>query len=331
MLESLFGISYNPSRDVPNQTGKVFFITGAYSGIGYATTKELARHGAKVYLACRTEDRALAAITKLEEEVPDIKGKDRLHFIQVDMSNMRSVKRAAEEFIQKERRLDVLLHNAGRLTSAYEMSEEGVELTMAVNYLSVFVLTQSLLPLLKATAAEPDADVRVAVVSSMAHRFGPARLKLDSLEAWNDYAGNRSESYKAKCDRYGASKRMEIMWAFYLQKLLDEENVPITVISLHPGVIGTDGLQHNSPFWAYWFMKYFGVTEEQGAFTSLFATTSSTLKSQRNKYKGKYLEPFGKITTPAAVDAHDEKSSKLLYDTSVKVAEQVLSRSAGTS
>lgn len=90
----------------------------------------------------------------------------------------------------------------------------------------------------------------------MAHRFGPARLKLDSLEAWNDYAGNRSESYKAKCDRYGmcaicsltwhlltagkgASKRMEIMWAFHLQKLLDEENVPITVISLHPGVIGT--------------------------------------------------------------------------------------------
>lgn len=199
MLESLFGISYKPSRDVPDQAGKVFFITGAYSGIGYATTKELARHGAKVYLACRSEDRALAAITKLEEEVPDIKGEDRLHFIQVDMSNMRSVKRAAEEFVQKEKRLDVLrafiysssyillthghysVHNAGRLTSAYEMSEEGVELTMAVkcvtfavsedldadtnlSYLGVFVLTQSLLPLLKATAAEPDADVRIAVV-----------------------------------------------------------------------------------------------------------------------------------------------------------------------
>ena len=108
MLEGLFGASYNPSKDIPDQTGKVFLVTGAYSGIGYVTTKELARHGAKVYLACRSEDRALAAIEKLEGEVSEIKGKDRLHFIQVDMGNMQSVKRAAAEFIQKEKRLDVL-------------------------------------------------------------------------------------------------------------------------------------------------------------------------------------------------------------------------------
>ncbi|VDC05280.1 unnamed protein product [Peniophora sp. CBMAI 1063] len=328
MLDFLFGPSYNPSKDIPDQTGKVFFITGAYSGLGYETTKELAKHGATVYLACRTEDRAVAAIAKLEEEVPEIKGKDRLHFIQVDMGNMQSVKRAAEEFVQKEKRLDVLLHNAGRLTTPYKMGEEGVELTMAVNYLGVFILTQSLLPLLKATAALPDTDVRIAVVSSMGHRFGPAKLKLDSLEAWNDYAGNRGESYKAKCDRYGATKRMEIMWALHLQKLMDEEKVPITVISLHPGMVGTGGVQENSPFYAYWFMKYCGVTEQQGAYTSLFATTSPIVKAQRDKYKGKYLEPFGKITKPAAADAHDEASAKLLYDTSIKVAEQVLSGSA---
>ena len=74
-------------------------------------------------------------------------------------------------------------------------------------------------------------------------------------------------------------------------------------------------------------MKYFGVTEEQGAYTSLFATTSTKVKTERDKYKGKYLEPFGKVTTPAAADAHDEATAKLLYETSIKVAEQVLSRS----
>lgn len=157
MFEGLFGTSYNPSKDIPDQTGKVFFVTGAYSGLGYVTTRHLARHGAKVYLACRSEDRTLAAIAKLEEEVPEIKGKERLRFIQVDMGNMQSVKRAAEEFIQKEKRLDVLrasqyhsepysadlhhhpVHNAGRLTTPYQMTEEGVELSMAVKYVTMML------------------------------------------------------------------------------------------------------------------------------------------------------------------------------------------------
>lgn len=78
------------------------------AGIGYQITKQLAAKGATVYLACRSEQRALAAINKLEEEVAGIEGKNRLQFLHVDMSSMDSVKRAAEEFLKRETRLDVL-------------------------------------------------------------------------------------------------------------------------------------------------------------------------------------------------------------------------------
>ena len=78
------------------------------AGIGYQITKQLAAKGATVYLGCRSEERALASIDKLEDELPAIQGLNRLQFLQVDMSSMRSVKRAADAFLKRETRLDVL-------------------------------------------------------------------------------------------------------------------------------------------------------------------------------------------------------------------------------
>jgi len=117
---------YDPSRDIPDLAGKVFLVTGAKyvplvllhsyaqiytwhsSGIGYETAKHLAAHGATVYLACRSEERANAAIVRIEAAVPDVKGQDRLKFLQIDMGDTHSVRRAAEEFMERETRLDVL-------------------------------------------------------------------------------------------------------------------------------------------------------------------------------------------------------------------------------
>ena len=118
-----FSPSYDPERDIPDQTGKIFLITGAkyvhdhwvsrvLNSFGMCSagiiTKQLAAKGATVYLGCRSEERALASIDKLEDELPAIQGLNRLQFLQVDMSSMRSVKRAADEFLKRETRLDVL-------------------------------------------------------------------------------------------------------------------------------------------------------------------------------------------------------------------------------
>lgn len=92
------------------------YVRGSFSfrsaGIGYQITKQLAAKGATIYLACRSEERASAAIGKLEDEVPSIVGRNKLHFLQVDMSDVRSVRRAADEFVKRETRLDVLCAHA---------------------------------------------------------------------------------------------------------------------------------------------------------------------------------------------------------------------------
>ncbi|KZV71191.1 NAD-P-binding protein [Peniophora sp. CONT] len=323
---NLFGPSYSPDRDIPDQTGKVFLITGANAGLGYQITKQLAAKGATVYLACRSEERASAAIDNLEDEVPSIAGQNKLQFLQVDMSDVRSVRRAADEFVKRETRLDVLLHNAGRLIDAYELSKDGVELCVAVNHLGVFVLTQALLPLLKATAARPNTDVRVIVTSSSGHAQAPRNAKMDSLKAWNDHSGIRSEGFIGRAQRYGTSKLMNIMWAMYLQNLLDEENVPITVLALDPGMILTGGAVATSPWYIYWLIRLWGVTEEQGAYTSLFCATSEVVKSKRHAYKGQYVKPNGVLGGPYHRDARDEARSRILWDASVHIADEILSR-----
>jgi NAD(P)-dependent dehydrogenase (short-subunit alcohol dehydrogenase family) len=97
---------FDPS-DIPDQSGKVVLITGANSGVGYVSARELYRAGAKVYLACRTESKAREAIKQIGF------GKGSLHFLQLDLADLDSVRRAADEVLAKEKRLDVLIANAG--------------------------------------------------------------------------------------------------------------------------------------------------------------------------------------------------------------------------
>ncbi|KZV77093.1 NAD-P-binding protein [Peniophora sp. CONT] len=323
--------SYNPDRDVPDQTGRVFLITGANAGIGYHITKQLAAKGATIYLACRSEQRALAAIAKLEGEISGIREQKRLRFLQVDMSSMHSVQRLAEEFLKRETRLDVLLHNAGRLLEGYELSEDGIELCVATNHLGVFVLTQALLPTLKATAARPDSDVRVIVTSSSVHAQAPKNVKVDSLEAWNDHAGNRSETFMGRAQRYGTSKLMNILWAMRLQQMIDEEHVPITVLAIDPGMILTSGAIATSPWYMLYIIKLFGVSEERGAYTSLLCATSAEVKEKRDAWEGQYVKPNGVLGAPDHKDARDEAKAKALWDTSVKIADQILTRDGASS
>ncbi|KAA1474635.1 NAD-P-binding protein [Dentipellis sp. KUC8613] len=323
--------TYDPDRDIPDLTGKVVIVTGANAGIGVKTVEQLARHGAKVYLACRSEARALAAIGDIERTSPALKGQQRLIWLPLDLSSMHSAKKAAEEFISKEIRLDILINNAARLLEDYVIGKEGFELNVAVNQLGPFVFNQTLLPLLKETAKRRDADVRVIFVSSVAY-LHPGLTKFGSMQELNDPQGppGKENSQQSKMLRYGTSKLMNVLFAAELQRRLDAEKVPITAISLHPGAVGTETA------WTAdmaWYLKLYvfvlGMTPLQGAMTSLFAATSAQVAAEREKFKGKFLMPYGKIAGPATAISKDPLVAKTLWDTTEKITTELLKKSSG--
>ncbi|KZV71197.1 NAD(P)-binding protein [Peniophora sp. CONT] len=313
---------YDPSRDIPDQTGKVFMITGGCSGIGYECTKQLLSHGATVYMAGRSPCEAATAIEQLEDDLPHIYGRGRVRYLKVDMSNMHDVQRAAESFMARVSRLDVLIHNEGRALDCYEMSKEGVELSLAVNHLGISVLTETLMPVLKETASRSDSDVRVVVVSSRAHTYRPRKCTLSSLEEWNQYGGVRGDSASARQARFGMTRYMNLLWVQQLQKVLDAEDVPITALALHP----TDGLADQLPNWLNNSVKSAGFSLDKASYTTLFAATSPKVKSQHDAYKGKYLEPFGRPTQPRVKDAGDAENAEVLWRATEESMAAILSK-----
>ncbi|KIK26258.1 hypothetical protein PISMIDRAFT_676035 [Pisolithus microcarpus 441] len=106
--------AFNPERDTPDLTGKVALVTGGNAGIGYATVEHLARKGAKVYMASRNKEKAEAAIAKLKAL-----GLEHVVWLELDLSDPRNAKTAAQEFTNKENRLDILIHNAAACVNSF--------------------------------------------------------------------------------------------------------------------------------------------------------------------------------------------------------------------
>ncbi|KAA1474634.1 NAD-P-binding protein [Dentipellis sp. KUC8613] len=335
--------TYDPNRDIPDLNGKVVIVTGANAGIGAKTVEQLARHGAKVYLACRSEEKAAAAIADIERTSPALKGQERLVWLPLDLSSVHSAKKAAEEFLSKEDRLDILIaiwraydhgvspvNNAARLIEDYVIGKEGVELNVAVNQFGHFVFTQTLLPLLKETAKRQDADVRIIAVSSSAY-LHPGTTKFGSLEDLNDPQAppGKENTMQNKMLRYGTSKLMNVLFAAEIQRRLDAENASITVISLHPGAVSTESANAaDLPWYVKIYIATLAMTPLQGAMTSLFAATSSQVAAEREKYKGKYLEPYGKIAGPATAASKDPLIAKTLWDTTERITAELLKKSS---
>ncbi|EIM89854.1 NAD-P-binding protein [Stereum hirsutum FP-91666 SS1] len=298
--------TYDPSRDIPDLTGKVALVTGANSGVGFQTALQLAKRGAKVYLGCRSESRARDAIDRMRKETHGLDLEDRLVWLPLDLSVMRLAKKAGEELLQKETRLDILSHHLGH-----------------------FVLTETVLPLMKSTAQLPGADVRIVAVSSAVYNQAGSK-DFSSLEALNSVQGKpgKENTFFTRLWRYGTTKLQNILWVAELQRRLDAEGTPITVLAVHPGTVDTEGLNDNSPRWVLYLTYPFAITPLQGAFTSLFAATSAEVAAARETYKGKYLVPFGEVGA-LTKEARDPALAKTLWETSESVVRDVLQRRGG--
>ena len=201
---------------------KTILITGSSDGIGKQAALELAAMGARVILHGRSESRLMQAVKQIEQET----GNRQLDFCIADLSSLHQVRTMAAEIRRKHNRLDVLINNAGLAANRLEVSDDGYEMTFAVNYLAAFALTLLLLDLIT-----KDPPGRIVNVSSMVHSTG---LNFDDLVKPKHFDG-----WQAYCQ----SKLCILLFTFELAERL--RNQGVTANCLHPGVINTKLLRVN--------------------------------------------------------------------------------------
>ncbi|KAL6306000.1 NAD-P-binding protein [Sparassis latifolia] len=318
----LFSRSFNPDIDLPDLKGKVIAVTGGSSGIGYATVQHLARHGAKVYMAARNEEKSKAAIARLQTEglAP---GNGEIVWLDLELSDPRNAKRAAEQLIAKEQRLDVLINNAAMPRGPYALTSEGIQDVMAINHVSPFVFTNTLLPLLYRTAKEPNSDVRIVNVASDGIMFLKRGVRFRNLGDFND---EHAHDLSPGLSRYFRSKIANVLFTQKLQKRLDADGVPIIAMALNPGTVRTEGLRndaaHLPPVVSTLFSLLVDVgwaTPSKGAYTSVFAAATPAVRAQPDVYKDAYLEPPGKLGSPPNQDAKSPELAEELWNTTVEI------------
>ncbi|WP_434587341.1 oxidoreductase [Streptomyces sp. A5-4] len=262
-----------PIPHLPDQSGRLAVVTGANSGIGYVTARELARLGAHVVLACRSPERGRSALRRLLTEVPGAQADLR----RLDLASLSSIRSFAESLDHD--RLDLLVNNAGVAMVPLAWTADGFESQFGINHLGAFALTGLLLPRLLAAP-----DPRVVTVSSEGQRF--ARFDLDNLNAERRYR---------TAFAYVQSKRANLYFSTELQRRVDAAGLRLRSMAVAPGLTRTNvltGGAHSERGRLYATLTRlltrlaFRPTPE-GAKTSLYAAASPHLPG------GSYVVPDG--------------------------------------
>lgn len=203
-----------------NLSGKTVIVTGSNTGIGYETALDLYKKGAKIYVACRNQEKALKAIEKMKADG----GIGELVYEHLDLASLHSVKTFADNVIKAESRLDLLINNAGIMIPPQSKTEDGFEIQFGVNFVGHFALTGHLFNLLEATKGS-----RVVTLSSIAHRG--AKIDFDNFRLEKEYQNWRE---------YGQSKLADIIFALEFEKRLRKNGNEIISLAAHPGFSETD-------------------------------------------------------------------------------------------
>ncbi|KAH9940780.1 NAD(P)-binding protein [Epithele typhae] len=263
---------------IPDLTGRVVIVTGGNVGIGHETCKALLMHNAKVYLAARSKEKALNAITLLKEQT----GKETI-FLELDLSDLHSVKTAAEEFLSKEHELHILFNNAGVMWAPLDLlTKQGYDLQFGTNAIGHFAFTEFLMPaLLAGVVSSPDHHTRIVTTSSSAGyvgkidfdaiRDGPARRKLSTSQL------------------YFNSKLANGIVANQTAKRYADKG--IISVSLNPGnFVRTELGRYASPFLLF-FLDKIVVPASTGALTQLYAGTMP----EALNHNGAYFIPWARV------------------------------------
>src|SRR5579875_571718 len=208
------------AADIPDQTGRIAVVTGANSGLGYVTARELARRGARVVLTSRDANRGADAMRRLAEEVPT--GLTELRSL--DLADLSSVRSFADGISASYPQLDLLVNNAGVMAIPRRETADGFEMQFGTNHLGHFALTGLLLPTLIDRKG-----ARVVTVSSNAHKGGS--IDFDDLQHERRYS---------RWPVYMQSKLANLLFAYELQRRLTAHGAPLISVAAHPGTSSTN-------------------------------------------------------------------------------------------
>jgi NAD(P)-dependent dehydrogenase (short-subunit alcohol dehydrogenase family) len=275
-------------------SGKVAVVTGASSGIGVEIARGLASKGARVGMVCR--DRARSE--PVREAVAAETGQPVDLFL-ADLSSLAQVRRVAAELLAAYPRLDVLVNNAGAVFGRKTMSVDGIEMSFALNHLAAFLLTDLLLPRLRASPA-----ARIVVVSSAAHRMG--RMDLENLRGEDGYGAMRM---------YARSKLANVLFTRELARRLDGS--PILVNCLHPGVVATRFGETGGPITSLFYRigSLFMRKAARGADTAVWLANSPEVTGSGGYY-------FDRREAYTSAEARDLELARRLW----RVSEELVAR-----
>ncbi|XP_056014761.1 dehydrogenase/reductase SDR family member on chromosome X-like isoform X2 [Ostrea edulis] len=262
-------------------------VTGGNTGIGYETAKWIAMMGARVIIACRSEERARAAIENMQIEFKEEKTKTTaglctydtlsVEFMALDLASMKSVQTFINDFTAKESHLNLLICNAGIAICGQAYTEDDFESMFQVNYLGHFLIVTKLLPMMLKSGS----DCRVVMVTSDSHEV--AKFDLENAQGRQ----HTKESFP-RHEYYGNTKLYQIMQMFSLNRKL--RNTDVSVISVHPGLVDTEVTRGFSDFlfWNMYFKvyKWLGLSKTpfEGATTVINAAVNPKYHRSRDCY-----------------------------------------------
>jgi NAD(P)-dependent dehydrogenase (short-subunit alcohol dehydrogenase family) len=256
------------TADIPDQSGRTAIVTGANSGLGLVTARELARAGARVILACRNTAKGDDAVAQIQLDVAGAE----VEVAELDLGSLDSV-RAFADAIDEE--VDLLINNAGVMAPPRRETADGFELQFGTNHLGHFALTAGVLGHM-----EGREDARVVTLSSSAHRMG--KITFDNLQR---------ERWYNRWTAYGQSKLANLMFALELDRRLREAGSTVKSLAAHPGYSATNLQSAAAPLLDRLFMKVSNAVVAQsadmGALPTLYAATEPGLEG------GTFVGPDG--------------------------------------
>jgi NAD(P)-dependent dehydrogenase (short-subunit alcohol dehydrogenase family) len=286
---------------------KTVLITGCSAGIGVEVARALAETGATLYLTARN-------LSKAEKALGGLVKSERVHLLDLDLNSLASVRRAAEEFSSKEKKLNVLIANAGVMAPPEGRTEDGFETQFGTNHLAHFLLINLLTPALKA-ATSPAFNSRIVILSSVAHRW--ASVNFENINFDGNYDPNVA---------YGQSKTANLWTANAFERRFGGEGVHAW--SVHPGAVATDLTKYmdeetKKANGANPYIQKIFKNPAQGAAPETWAAVSHALEGRG----GNYIEDCqisqewkeGQYSPGYAAHAYDEAGEEKLWELSLKL------------
>ncbi|KAI0088815.1 NAD(P)-binding protein [Irpex rosettiformis] len=300
-IGQIFAQSFPPTskfsaEDIPDLTGRVCIVTGGYTGIGKETVKALLKKNATVYIAGRSKSKAESAV----EELRTSTGKKPV-FLELDLANLASIRRSAEEFLGKEQELHILFNNAGVLSCPIEQTTaDGYDLQFGTNVLGHWYFTELLMPaLLRGKETSPDKHARVITTSSIASYF--------SIIQWNTLKDGPARRKMLSGQLYAQSKFGNVVVAREVARRYGDQG--IISISVNPGNIKTELYRH---VWKIQHIILDFITLQPtplGALTQLYAGTMP----EALQHNGEFFIPWARFGK-ARAEAYDVELGKKLWE-----------------